>query len=71
MWVDSENGLWVFLPIMIALAVVGVVLASQDPASVYHYTGIALSIVSVIWIFAGLKHYYDIKDYGAPSKHSS
>jgi len=69
MWVDSESGLWVFLPIMIALALVGVVLAGHYPWGVYHYAGVALSIVSVIWIFAGLKHYYDIKDYGPRSKH--
>ncbi|HUK09961.1 MAG TPA: hypothetical protein VLX09_18970 [Stellaceae bacterium] len=70
MWIDSENGLWIFIPIMAALALVGVVLAANYPDGVYHYTGFALSIVSVIWIFAGLKHYYDIKDYGPRSKHS-
>ena len=69
MFTDSETGLWVFIPIMIALALIGVVLAGHYPEGVYHYTGFALSIVSVVWIFAGLKQYYDRKDYGPKSTH--
>jgi len=69
MWVDSEEGLWIFIPIMVALALAGVVLAGHYPWGFLHYAGVALSIVSVIWIFVSLKHYYDLKDYGPRSKH--
>lgn len=64
MWVDSEGGLWLFIPAMIALALIGIVMAGHFPFGVYHYTGEALAIIAVIWIFAGLRHYYDLKDYG-------
>jgi hypothetical protein len=62
MVIDSENGLWIFIPIMTALALVGVVLAAHFEEGVYHYAGFALFAVSVIWIFAGLKSYYDAKE---------
>jgi len=69
MWISNENALWLFIPIMAVLVVVGVVLAASVAQGVYHYVGYALSLVSVIWIFASLKHYYDVKDQGAPQRH--
>jgi hypothetical protein len=39
-----------------------VVLAAHFEEGVYHYAGFALFAVSVIWIFAGLKSYYDAKE---------
>jgi hypothetical protein len=62
MIIDSEDGLWLFVPIMTALALAGVVLAAHFEEGVYHYAGFALLAVSVIWIFGGLKSYYDAKD---------
>jgi hypothetical protein len=62
MMIDSEDGLWLFVPIMTALALAGVVLAAHFEDGVYHYAGFALLAVSVIWIFGGLKSYYDAKD---------
>ena len=41
---------------------VGVVLAAHFEDGVYHYAGFALFAVSVVWIFAGLKSYYDAKE---------
>ena len=62
MFINSEDGLWLFVPLMTALALVGVVLAAHFEEGVYHYAGFALFAVSVIWIFGGLKSYYDAKD---------
>ncbi len=62
MVIDSENGLWIFVPVMTALAVVGVVLAAHFEEGIFHYAGFALLAVSVLWIFAGLKSYYDAKE---------
>ena len=62
MFIDSEDGLWLFVPLMTALALVGVVLAAHFEEGVYHYAGFALFAVSVLWIFGGLKSYYDAKD---------
>jgi hypothetical protein len=62
MIVTSENGLWVFIPIMTALALAGVVLAGRAEAAMLHYAGFALLAVSVLWIFLGLKGYYDAKE---------
>jgi len=62
MVIDSENGLWIFIPIMTALALIGVVLAAHFEDGLFHYAGFALFFVSVVWIFAGLKSYYDAKE---------
>jgi len=69
MWmrIDSANALWLFLPIMSAAALIGLVLASQYAEGVYHYLGYSLTIVSVLWIFGALKSYYDAKDRGGAS----
>jgi len=60
--IDSENGLWIFVPLMTAFALVGVVLAAHFEDGMFHYAGFALFVVSVVWIFAGLKSYYDAKE---------
>ena len=62
MIVNSENGLWVFIPIMTALALAGVVLAARAEEAMFHYAGFALLAISVLWIFLGLKGYYDAKE---------
>lgn len=64
--VNSENGLWIFIPIMTALALAGVVLAARAEEGMLHYAGFALLAVSVLWIFGGLKGYYDAKERGQP-----
>ena len=65
--IDSENGLWIFIPIMAALALAGVVLAARFEDGMLHYAGFSLLAVSVAWIFAGLKSYYDAKERGQHS----
>lgn len=62
MIVNSESGLWVFIPIMTALALAGVVLAGRVEDGMFHYAGLALLAVSVVWIFLGLKGYYDAQE---------
>ena len=62
MIIDNENGLWIFIPIMTALALIGVVLAAHFEDGMFHYAGFTLLAVSVVWIFAGLKGYYDAKE---------
>ena len=62
MFVNSENGLWIFVPAMTALAVVGLILAARAEEGMFHYAGFALLAVSVVWIFLGLKGYYDAKE---------
>ena len=62
MVINSENGLWVFIPVMTALAVIGVVLAAHFEDGMFHYAGFSLLAVAVIWIFVGLKSYYDAKE---------
>jgi len=64
--VNSENGLWIFIPIMTALALAGLVLAARVEGGMFHYAGFALIVVSVLWIFGGLKGYYDAKERGQP-----
>jgi hypothetical protein len=66
MIVDSENGLWIFIPIMTALALAGLVLAARVEEGMFHYAGFALIVVSVLWIFLGLKGYYDAQERGQP-----
>jgi len=61
---SNENDLWLFLPIMGALTLVGVVLAGHFEDGMLHYAGVALFIVSIIWIFLALKGYFDAKDRG-------
>ncbi|HKF72392.1 MAG TPA: hypothetical protein VKB68_11625 [Stellaceae bacterium] len=60
--VTSENGLWIFIPVMTALALAGLVLAARVEEGMFHYAGFALLVVSVLLIFAGLKGYYDAKE---------
>lgn len=60
--ISSENSLWIFIPVMTALALVGVVLAGHFEGGMLHYAGFSLFVVSVVWIFLGLKSYYDAKD---------
>jgi len=60
--IDSENGLWIFVPVMTALALVGVIMARHFENGMLHYAGFSLFVVSVLWIFAGLKSYYDAKE---------
>jgi len=62
MIVNSENGLWIFIPVMTVLALAGVMLAGHFEDGMLHYTGFSLFVVSVLWIFAGLKGYYDAKE---------
>ena len=66
MIVTSENGLWIFVPIMTALALVGLVLAARAEETMFHYAGFGLLVVSVLWIFLGLKGYYDAKERQQP-----
>ena len=66
MIIDSENGLWIFIPIMTVLALIGIVLAGHFEDGMLHYAGFSLFVVSVIWIFAGLKSYYDAKERQKP-----
>jgi hypothetical protein len=60
--IDSETGLWIFIPVMSALALVGLILAGHYEDGMFHYAGFSLFVVSVLWIFAGLKSYYDAKE---------
>jgi hypothetical protein len=60
--IDSETGLWIFIPVMSALALVGLILAGHYEDGMFHYGGFSLFVVSVLWIFAGLKSYYDAKE---------
>jgi hypothetical protein len=60
--IENENGLWIFIPIMTALALIGLVLAAHYEEGVYHYAGFSLFVVSVLSIFGGLKSYYDAKE---------
>jgi hypothetical protein len=62
MVIENENGLWIFIPIMTALALIGLVLAAHYKEGVYHYAGFSLFVVSVLWILGGLKSYYDAKE---------
>ena len=62
--IDSENGLWLFIPVMTALALAGLVLAAHFEEGMFHYAGFALLAVSVLWIFAGVKGYYDAQERG-------
>ncbi len=66
MVIDSENGLWIFVPVMTALGVAGLVLAARAEDGMFHYAGLALLAVSVLWIFLGLKSYYDAKERRQP-----
>jgi hypothetical protein len=47
---------------MTALALVGVIMAGHFEDGMLHYAGFSLFVVSVLWIFAGLKSYYDAKE---------
>ncbi len=62
MVIDSETGLWIFVPVMTVLALAGLVLAARAEEAMFHYAGFALLAVSVLWIFLGLKGYYDAKE---------
>lgn len=62
MLISDENSLWIFIPIMTILTLVGVVLAGAYDDGFFHYSGIALFVVSVLFIFVTLKAYYDAKD---------
>lgn len=62
MLISDENSLWIFIPIMTILAVAGVVLAGISDDGFYHYSGMALFVVAVLYIFATMKAYYDAKD---------
>jgi hypothetical protein len=62
MMIDSETGLWIFIPVMTVLALIGLVMAGHFEEGVLHYAGFALLVVAVLWIFAGLKGYYDAKE---------
>jgi heme A synthase len=66
MVVTSENGLWIFVPVMTALALAGLILAARVEEGMFHYAGFALLAVSVLWIFLGLKGYYDAKERQQP-----
>jgi len=46
---------------------VGVVLAGHYEDGMLHFAGIALFIVSIVWIFLALKGYFDAKDRGKAS----
>jgi len=61
---SNENDLWLFLPIMGALTLVGVVLAGHYEEGMFHYAGIALFVVSLVWIFVAIKGYFDARDRG-------
>ena len=67
MLITDESSLWIFIPIMTILTVVGVILAGVYEDGFFHYSGIALFVVSVLYIFATMKAYYDAKDRGAHS----
>ena len=60
--ISNDNSLWIFIPVMTALALVGVVLAGHFEDGMLHYAGFSLFVVSVVWIFLGLKSYYDAKE---------
>ena len=60
--INNESALWVFIPIMGVLALVGVVLAGTSLESFYQYAGYALFAISVLSIFLNLKSYYDAQD---------
>ncbi|HTZ79152.1 MAG TPA: hypothetical protein VMC10_14645 [Stellaceae bacterium] len=62
MLITNENSLWIFIPIMTILAVVGVILAGTHDDGFFYYSGIALFVVCVLFIFATLKAYYDARD---------
>jgi Zn-dependent membrane protease YugP len=62
MLISDENSLWIFIPIMTILTLVGVVLAGVYEDGFFHYSGIALFVVSVLYIFVTLKAYYDARD---------
>jgi uncharacterized membrane protein YfcA len=67
--VSSESELWVFVPIMTALALVGVVLAGHFEAGIFHYAGYALFVVSILWIFLAIKAYFDARERGDQPHH--
>ena len=63
MLIDKENTLFIFIPLMVVLALIGVVLAGTSDEVFYRTAGYALFVVSVLWTFANLKGYFDSKDH--------
>lgn len=61
--IDNEDTLFVFIPLMIVLALAGVILAGVSEEIFYRTAGYALFAVSVAWTFANLKGYYDAQDH--------
>ena len=62
MLITQENSLWIFIPIMTLLTLVGVVLAGVYEDGFFHYSGIALFAVCILYIFLTMKAYYDARD---------
>ncbi|HUN47185.1 MAG TPA: hypothetical protein VMU85_11710 [Stellaceae bacterium] len=62
MLITQENSLWIFIPIMTLLTLVGVVLAGVYEDGFFHYSGIALFVVCILYIFLTMKAYYDARD---------
>jgi len=59
MLVDDDLSLVVLLALLVILALAGLILAARGPSPTANGVGYGLSIFSVIFAFANLKHYFD------------
>ena len=59
MLVDDDSSLVVLMALLVILAVGGLILAARGPSPTAMGVGYGLSIFSVVFAFANLKHYFD------------
>lgn len=60
--IENSDTLWIFVPVMIALALAGILIAGATPPGIDHCFGLALFGVATACIFLTLKGYYDSED---------
>ena len=60
--IEEDDALWLFVPVMIALALAGIIVAAADPAGPYYWFGLALFTAATALIFINLKLHYDAKE---------
>ncbi len=60
--IENSDTLWIFVPVMIAFALAGILIAGTTPPGIDHFFGLALFCVATVFIFLTLKGYYDRQD---------
>lgn len=61
--IENSDTLWIFVPVMTALALAGILVAGATPPGIDHFFGLALFCIATACIFLTLKGYYDSQDH--------